>query len=178
MKGKLLMKYGLTGSRRKLTEDAEREIEDEIESLLSRGHRISMAVARGFGAKALAQLLQNNSDDVHNVQVVLPTDLDTYADYYLDQASDYDISDEDANKFVGNLRQLQKINPDAVKELSYKTCTDDAFNACNQAVVDETETVIAYHIDGSPLVEKAITYARDHDKKVIVKTYQTLKFAA
>lgn len=163
------MKYGLTASRRRLDGGAQTEIEDEIEELVSRGHSITMAVAHGFGARALSKLMQVHGDELASVNVVLPTKLDVFTDYYFEQAKKGEISEFDAKKFVGNLKHLKKQN--ALTELNHKECTDDAFNACNEYVVDEAETVIVYHVDGSPIVEKTISYAQGKNVPIKVKKY-------
>ncbi len=107
----------------------------------------------------------------HQIRVILPTPLETYAAHYFNRAAEGVITLQQAKNLVSQLSELRRVHPLSVKEMDFNVCTPDTYYARNQAVVDVCDELVAFQVNNSQGTQDTIDKALAQRKKVMVFEY-------
>ena len=169
--------FGITGSWRITSPQVEHDVRTTVEEILAAGSGIVTGGALNVDYFATDEALKLNPTATH-IHVFLPTTLEIYFQHYRKRAEEGVITKAQAELLINQLTTLKTINPTAITEHEReKEVTQETYYKRNQKVIDASDELYAFQVNGSrgvtDTIEKAeekgipiklFSYTLSHDK--------------
>lgn len=163
--------FGITGSWRTTSDEVEQDVRETVRRILVRGDGIVTGGALNVDYFATDEALILDPG-AQQIKVFLPVPFDLYAAHYRKRAEERVITPEQAEYLIAQLETLQKRNPAAVVENVRNTVVDPAtYFERNTEVVNASDAVIGFQVNGSEGVEDTVNKALGQEKPVYLRTY-------
>ena len=163
--------YGITGSWRKTNGQVEADVRASVREIIKRGDGIVTGGALNVDWFATDEALKCNPKATQ-IKVFIPAKLELYATHYRNRADEGVITHEQAEMLIEQLTRLKNANPAALIEHPTNTIMNKAtYFDRNTQVVEMSDGVLGFQVNGSEGVQDTIDKARDLGKEVELKKY-------
>ena len=163
--------YGITGSWRTASKEVERDARKAVREIIKCGNGIVTGGALNVDWFATDEALTCNPE-LTQIKVCIPATLERYAAHYRMRADEGVITHEQAEKLIEQLTHLKTTNPSALIEHPTNTVIDQTtYYERNTLVVELSDGMIGFQVNGSAGVQDTIDKARDMGKEVELKKY-------
>lgn len=161
---------GISGSRI-TTPEVEKDVREFVRDTLQQGNGIVTGGALGVDYFATDEVLKRDPTALC-LKVFLPTSFGRYAIHYRTRADEGVITHEQAEQLIAQLTELKNRKPEALVEETRNEIvnTENYFNRDTE-IVNATEELAAFQVNGSPGTQDTIDKARAQGKKVYLKQY-------
>ena len=163
--------FGITGSWRLTSSEVEADVRKAVREIIERGDGIVTGGALNVDYFATDEALTHNSEATQ-IKVCIPASLELYSAHYYMRAQEGVITIEQAESLVQQLTTLKTANPEALIEHPTNTVIDQTtYYERNTQVVELSDVVLGFQVNGSQGVQDTIDKARALGKTVELKTY-------
>jgi len=157
---------GISGSWRKTNSKVETDVRNLVREVIAKGDGIVTGGALGVDYFATDEVLKLNPS-AKQIKVYLPTTLQIYATHYRKRAKEGVITRTQAEELISQLEKLAKLNPSAViVNRENKLVNTDTYYQRNMEVVNASDELVAFQVNGSQGTQDAINKAEQQGKKV------------
>ena len=110
--------------------------------------------------------------EAKRIKVFLPTTLSEYARHYRRRAKERAITADEAETLIAQLKKLKRANPAVLIENPRNGAVNEAaYFERNTAILDASDSLVAFHVNESPGTRDAIEKARKRGMQVTKFTY-------
>lgn len=157
---------GITGSRQ-TNENVEKDVRFHVSDFMEQGCGLVAGGSWGVDSIALDEALKNDPV-AERIKIFLPTSLETYSKHYRKRAAEGAIETEESENLIKQLEDLQKINPESLKENSQNTEVDrKSYFERNGLIVANSDEMIAFQVNDSPGTQDTIE--KTNKKRIPIK---------
>lgn len=161
---------GISGTWRLTNAEVEKDVRAAIREIYARGDGMVSGGAVGVDYFATDEMLKLDPSASH-VKVALPSDLETYIAHYEKAWQGHAISEQQAGELIRQLRTLHERNPASIIAGAHDEMTRETYYDRNSVVVDFSDELRAFHVNGSRGTQDTIEKARAKGIPVTVTTY-------
>lgn len=161
---------GITGSWRKTNANIEQDVRAAVRDIMERGDGIITGGALNVDFFATDEALKIDPNATH-IKVFIPSSLETYAAHYRRRAQEEVITAEQADALIAQLTNLRNANKNALIEGHFDVLNPTTYFERNLWVVDASDDLLAFQVNGSEGVEDTISKAVAQSKPVIKRSY-------
>lgn len=162
---------GISGSWRKTSRAVEDDVRREVANIIKRGNAIVSGGALNvdyFATDEAMKICPNCS----RIKVFLPSTLDQYIRHYRKRAEEGVITKKQAEKLIEQLSFIKKTNPASlIENFNNKVIDKENYFSRNSDVVNASDELLAFHVNGSEGVKDTIKKAREKGIPVRVFEY-------
>jgi len=163
--------YGITGSWRKTSKKVESDVRMSVRDIIVLGDGIVTGGALNVDWFATDEALKHNPDATQ-IKVCIPSTLERYATHYRNRADEGVITYEQAEKLIEQLTRLKTANPAAlIEHPTNKVMDETTYFQRNTQVVELSDVMIGFQVNGSKGVQDTIDKAAAQGKRVQLKKY-------
>lgn len=162
---------GISGSWRPGGPEIERDVRAAVHELMERGDGIVSGGALGVDYFATDEALKTDPA-ASRIKIFLPVTLERYAAHYRKRADEGVITHETAELLIAQLTRIKDANPEALIENQVNTvCDPTTYFERNTEVMNASDEILAFQINGSGGTQDTIDKARAEGKPVTVHSY-------
>lgn len=168
-------RIGITGTWRKTNTEVEQDVRSAVRVIIARGDGVVVGGALGVDYFALDEAIHANPD-VSRIKVVLPSSLENYVAHLKMWASGHEtgdpaITNEEAKRLIKQLRVLDRKSIVENATIDPSKINQQVYFERNSKIVELSDELIAFQVNGSAGTQDTIDKARSVGKKVIVHSY-------
>lgn len=156
---------GITGSWRVTNDEIESDVRDCIKTILENGGGIVTGGALNVDYFATDEVLKFDPSG-KAIKVFIPATIDIYAQHYRNRANEGVITNEQAEKLIIQLSKLSELGS-LIGNTSNRVVDKDTYYDRNTKVVEESDLVVAFHVNNSGGVQDTINKAEKLGKPVL-----------
>jgi len=157
---------GISGSRLLTTKEVRDDVYREVRQTLARGDGIVTGGAIGVDQFATEEAVLNETFG-NKIKICLPTTFDIFAKHYRKRADEGVITQDEAENLIALLEKVKEANPEAIIEsTTYVVCDKESYYARNGTIVDLSDEVYAFQVNGSGGTQDTIDQAILQGKEV------------
>ncbi len=161
------MKYtAISGSWRHTPPAVEHDVTARVAQIMEEGNGIVTGGALGVDYLATSIAIDQSASG-KQLQVILPTSLDTYSDHYRKKAAEDVISSEQAELLITQLQIVNLIG--SLVEMGGESVDKESYYLRNNEVINRSDSLLAFQVNGSAGVGDAISKA--HQKAIPVQVF-------
>ncbi len=160
----------IAGAWRKTNLEVDKDIRVALKNIFIDGNGIVSGGALGVDSIALDEALKHNPD-ASKIKIYIPSTLDVYRTHYLNRANEGVITFEQATRLINQLEDLKNRNPNSLIEGKDIILNKEAYFARITTIIDNSDELIAFHINQTEGTQDTITKAQDKGIPVKVFTY-------
>jgi hypothetical protein len=162
---------GISGSWRITSAQVENDVRDVVREIIRRGDGIVSGGALNVDYFATDEALRSHSN-AERIRIFLPVTLERYAAHFYNRAREGVITRIQAESLIDQLNRLKEMNGHALIENQKNTeCNPATYYERNTEVVNASDELYAFIVNGSEGAQDAVNKARLLDKPVYVKSY-------
>lgn len=163
---------GVSGTWQLTSEKVEKDVRRAVEEILERGDGVITGGALGVDSFAMDEVVVEGLAS-SRIKVCLPVTFDIYKKHYLKRAGEGVITSEQANDLISLLGKIYKENPEAIIEgARFSVCDKESYYARNGTVVDLSDELYAFQVNGSSGTQDTMEKAKSEGKGVKVFSYE------
>lgn len=160
--------YGVTGSWRLTSPEVEKDVRFTVRQVMNEGHGIVTGGALNVDSFATDEALIVDPSG-KRLCVILPTTLTIFAAHFRKRAAEGVITTTQAEDLIAQLTQIHALG--SLTEMNYLECNQDTYYDRNTKVVEASDGLLAFHVNGSGGVQDTVDKARANGIEVILKSY-------
>lgn len=161
---------GITGSWRNTNSQIEQDVRYVVDQIIKRGDGIVTGGALGVDYIATDEALKLNPTATQ-IKIFLPSSLEIYAAHYRKRAKEGVITEKQAEDLMAQLTAIKKANKEALIEGRFDVINNATYFERNTWVVDASDALQAFHVNGSEGVQDTVDKALKQGKPVEKLTY-------
>lgn len=162
---------GISGTWQLTSLEVENDVKREVKKILDNGDGIVTGGALGVDSFAMEEVIKNEMEK-DRVKVCLPTTFDIYKTHYRKRANEGVIIHEQAERLILLLEIIQNANKEAIiEDVRFVMCDKESYYARNGTIVDMSDVLYAFQVNGSGGTGDAIEKAKSQGKEVILFAY-------
>ncbi len=162
---------GISGTWQLTSKQVEEDVRREVKKILDDGGGIITGGALGVDSFAMDEVIKNNLHK-DRVKICLPVTLALYKIHYRKRAEEGVITHDQAEKLIWTLETIHSSNRDAIiEDVRFTVCDKESYYARNGTVVDLSDELYAFQVNGSGGTGDAIEKAKSQGKEVTIFTY-------
>jgi hypothetical protein len=158
--------FGISGSWRKTSDEIQKRVRAAVRTIyVANGGIVSGgALSVDYFATDEAMRLDPGTE---RIRVYLPVTLERYAAHYRKRAGEGVITSQQAEALIAQLTELRRRNPAALIGNTVNTVVDPrTYHERNTAVVNASDALVAFQVNGSEGVEDTVQKALAQGKPV------------
>ena len=160
----------ICGSWRKVNNDVERDVRDNVKIIINNGDGIITGGALNVDSIVADEALMLDPS-AKKIRIFLPTTLDIFAEHYRKRAEEGVITKEQAENLIMQISKIQKINQDSIIENKInKVLYKEIYYERNSAIIEAADELLAFQVNDSPGTRHTISKARK--KGIPVKIFK------
>jgi len=140
---------GISGGWRKTNQEIENKVRNTVREIMQRGDGIVSGGALGVDSIALDEALKNDLK-AERIKIFIPTTLEKYAEHYRKHTRLKNITSEQAENLINQLKRLKQTNPQALIENPDTNFTEETkrtmYYERNSKVVDASDELVAFRV--------------------------------
>ncbi len=160
----------ISGSWRKTSPEVERNVRQAVAGVMKSGDGIVTGGALGVDFIATDEALIHNQT-ADRIKIILPSTLVIYSAHYRNRANEGVITHEQAEALISLLSSVQNRRAASIIEMGYTELNETSYYARNTAVVEESDKLLAFQVNGSGGVQDTVDKARRLGIEVVLKQY-------
>lgn len=164
----MINKVAISGSWKNAYSQVERDVRKTVASAIERGDGIVTGGALGVDSIATDEVLKGDFDP-DQLEVILPTSLQTYSAHYRQRAEEGVIPSSVAETLIAQLEEVRARG--TLVEMANTAVNQESYFARNTAVLEAAHELAAFHVNGSPGTQDTIEKARLRGMEVAVQEY-------
>ena len=164
----MINKVAISGSWRNASVQVERDVRKTVAGAIERGDGIVTGGALGVDSIATDEVLKGDFR-AEQLEVILPTNLQTYSAHYRKRAEEGVISSTVAESLIAQLEEVSVRG--TLVEMAHPLVNQESYFARNTAVLEAAHELAAFHVNGSPGTQDTIDKARLRGMEVDVQEY-------
>jgi len=162
---------GISGSWRQTSQEVEADVRREVAAIIKKGDGIVSGGALNVDYFATDEAIKH-SPDCSRIKIFLPSTLDLYTSHYRKRAKEGVITSKQAEGLIRQLSLIKSRNPKAIIEnLDNKIIDKENYFKRNSEVVNISDELLAFHVNGSEGVGDTVKKAQEKGIKVRVFEY-------
>ncbi len=162
---------GISGTWQLTSQEVEEQVRREVKKILDKGGGIVTGGALGVDSFAMEEVIRNGMEN-ERLKICLPVTFDIYKTHYRKRADEGVITHEQAESLIFLLETVHKTNKDSiVEDTRFVLCDKESYYARNETIVDMSDELYAFQVNGSAGTGDAIEKAKSQGKKVTLFTY-------
>lgn len=147
----------ISGSWRASCPELEKDVEREVNYILDSSNGIITGGALGVDYRATRVALRRFPNG-NRIRVILPTSLDRYISHYQKRAVEGVITHLQADSLIAQLKAVQSLQA-LVENIRVKQVDSDSYYARNGVVVNASDELLAFQVNGSAGTQDTIDKA-------------------
>jgi 23S rRNA pseudoU1915 N3-methylase RlmH len=164
--------FGISGSWRNTSEQVEKDVRETTSTILRRGHGIVSGGALNVDYFATDEALRINPT-ADKIRIYLPVTLKLYLAHYRKRAKEGVITSKQAENLGSQLENLQKTNYKAlICNPRNKEVNSETYFERNTKIVDASDAILAFQVNGSEGVEDTCKKALQQKKPICLHRYK------
>ncbi len=168
-------KIAVSGTWKETSPDVEADVRKAIHSLFEEGDSLVVGSALGVDYYAIDEMLTLDPSATR-LTVILPTTLAQYRERLSGWATkgEQEGASERVEKLLTTLEKLKTTRPVALEEeadIPANEITETDYLSCNNRIVELSDELMAFQVNGSNGTQDAIDKMRAAGKPVSVRTY-------
>ena len=152
------------------SEELDADLLRAVDGICDLGDGLVSGGALGVDFLATERFMTKVDNWAERMKVIIPTQLEVFAEHYFRRAQEGVITVEQAEKLVGQLKTAKESG--ALIEMDFDVLNEDTYFARNTEVVKNSDVLLAFQINGSRGVQDTIEKALNMNKEVILKKYE------
>ena len=165
----------ISGTWAKTTPEVEAEVRRDVREIISRGDGIVSGGALGVDWIATDEALKHDPKG-ERVKMIIPSSAETYRKHLLSlELTGVPIAWQQACMLIEQMDELYIRNPDALIEMNHPECTQEAYNDRNSKVLEHSQQLNAYQINGSSGTQDTINKAKTLGMPVTHRSYSIME---
>jgi hypothetical protein len=162
---------GISGTWQLTSKQVEEDVRREVKKILEEGDGIVTGGALGVDSFAMEEVVQNGMQK-DRVKICLPVTLDLYKAHYRKRADEGVITHEQAEELIQKLETIKSANKEAILEdTRFTVCDKESYYARNGTIVDISDELCAFQVNGSNGTQDTIEKAKSQGKEVRLYNY-------
>lgn len=162
---------GISGTWQLTSQEVEEEVRREVKKVLDNGDGVVTGGALGVDSFAMEEVIQNGMQK-GMIKVCLPVTLNLYKAHYRKRADEGMITYEQAESLILLLETIHKANKDSiVEDTRFTLCDKESYYARNGTIVDMSNELYAFQVNGSAGTGDTIEKAKSQGKEVTLFSY-------
>lgn len=162
---------GISGSRLLTSNQVQEEVRREVRMILKQGDGIVTGGALGVDSFAMDEVYLSGCAN-SNLKVCLPTTLDIFSKHYIKRSQEGVITEEEAKTLINLLTNIKIANNAAIiEDVRFSVCDKESYYARNETIMNLSDKVFAFQINGSSGTQNTIDIAKSQGKEVKLFTY-------
>lgn len=162
-----------TGTWRLTNKEVEDDVRQEVRNVLNQGDAIITGGALGVDWYCMDEAMKHDPD-LKRLLVIIPGNLEQYIEHFHNALDVGTISKSVFVMLENTLREIHRINKDAILELPFSEITDKEYFARDQAEVDRADAVYAFQVNESIGTRDTINRAMEKGIPVILHKKYTI----
>jgi len=164
--------YAISGTWKTITKEAEKDVQEIVKNIVSRGDGIITGGALGVDSVAVQTVLELGNVK-KQLRLYLPINLDDLIEHFFRRASEGVITKEQADEVTAQWKKVAEICPECIKDdWGFKEANQESYYARNTKIIEDCDVLYAFQVNDSPGTQDAINKAKSLGKQVIVKKYK------
>lgn len=168
-------KIAVSGTWKETSSDVEADVRKAVRSLVAEGNNLVVGGALGVDYYAIDEMLALDTSATRLI-VVLPTTLAEYSKRVSEWATKEQSEEarRRAERLIETLQKLKATREAALEEeanVPASEITDNDYLSCNNRIVELSDELMAFQVNGSNGTQDAIDKMRAAGKPVSVRTY-------
>lgn len=162
---------GISGSRLLTSSQVEEDVRREVRMILEEGDGIVTGGALGVDSFAMDEVYilgYANS----RLKVCLPTTFNIFSKHYIKRSEEGVITEEEAKTLISLLSNIKIANNTVIiEDMRFSVCDKESYYARNETIMNLSDKVFAFQINGSEGTQNTIDIAKSQRKEVKLFTY-------
>lgn len=149
----------------------EDDVRREVRKILEEGNGVVTGGVLGVDSFAMSEVIESNLHK-ERIKICLPVTFDLYKSHYRKRADEGVITHEQAEKLIKALETIFLANSRAIiEDKRFTVCDKESYYARNGTIVDTSEELIAFQVNGSSGTGDTIKKAKLLGKEIKLFTY-------
>lgn len=162
---------GISGTWQLTSQEVEDDVRREVKKIINEGNGIVTGGALGVDSFATEEVIKNGMEK-ERVKVCLPVRFDMYKTHYRKRADEGVITHEQAEMLIQTLETIYDANKEAIiEDVRFTVCDKESYYARNGTIVDLSDELYAFQVNGSGGTGDTIEKAKSQGKEVKLFTY-------
>lgn len=157
---------GISGTWQLTSKQVEDDVRREVKKVLDEGNGIITGGALGVDSFAMEEVIQNGMQK-DRIKICLPVTFNLYSAHYRKRAEEGVITKEQAEKLIEMLEIIQSENSSSIiEDPRFTICHKESYYARNGTIVDMSDELCAFQVNGSSGTQDTIEKAGLQGKEV------------
>ncbi len=162
---------GISGTWQLTSKQVEEDVRREVKKILEEGDGIVTGGALGVDSFAMEEVVQNGMQK-DRVKICLPVTLALYKAHYRKRADEDVITHEQAENLIQLLETIKNANKNVIiEDIRFTVCDKESYYARNGTIVDISDELCAFQVNGSNGTQDTIEKAKSQGKEVRLYNY-------
>lgn len=162
---------GISGTWQLTSHQVEEDVRRGVKKILSDGNGIITGGALGVDSFAMDEVIKNNAHK-DRIKICLPVTFALYKAHYRKRALEGVITHDQAEKLIESLEIIYLSNKEAmIEDTRFTVCDKESYYARNGTIVDLSDELYAFQVNGSGGTGDTIEKAESQGKEIRIFTY-------
>ncbi len=162
---------GISGTWQLTSEEVEKDVRLAVREILERGDGIVTGGALGVDSFVVDEVLSQGLAKVR-IKICLPVPFDVYKKHYIKRAEEGVITKKQTESLITLLDRVHEENPKAIiEDARFSVCDKESYYARNGTIVDLSDELYAFQVNGSSGTQDTIEKAKSQRKGTKVFSY-------